>query len=357
MLIKFGKKADMYIIQGRDFEKKHKLMLEYKKWSEKALIPYNENNEYKCRICNCKKFDKFVDIYGFYYVQCEECESIILLNLPDVKTLYNSEESTMADVFLNDEYFISRTKNIGLPKAEFVLNSIENNNPHNNHNKNNQDRNLPNNQRKWCDIGCGVGEMLMALKKYLPPRYNIEGIGIESDPREIEFGRGKGLNIVNGFLDPDNPNMELLEIISNADIVSMFMVLEHMEYPNRIIDLLKITMKEGSFLIIEVPRHPSLASFVNLISPQFTYRHIIPPVHLQVFSEKAIKKLTKDTFEIIATWGFGQGYTDILTNSMLLGKTNNLDLYNDLMKISNEVQKIIDENGYSDDMIFVMKKK
>jgi SAM-dependent methyltransferase len=206
----------------------------------------------------------------------------------------------------------------------------------------------------WCDIGCGVGEVLMALKSFQQSEY--EAIGIESEPKALQFGREKGLNIVEGFLDPNNQMENLLNIISDADIVSMFNVLEHVEYPDRVIDIFKKYMKKGSFLVIEVPRHPSLASFSNLVFPQFTYRHIDPPVHLQIFSEKAIEMLIKDSFQTVGIWEFGQGYTDILTSMVLLNNKKEITLYQHLMDISNNVQKAIDESGFSDIMVVVMYK-
>lgn len=183
-----------------------------------------------------------------------------------------------------------------------------------------------------------------------------KGIGIESDPREIQFARSKGLEVIEGFFDPDYEVQAIQEIVSKADVVSMFNVLEHIEYPHKTIEILEKNMKTGSLLVLEVPRHPSMASFANLIYPQFTYRHITPPVHLQIFSEKSIEILTSDSFNLLATWGFGQGYTDILTNAVLLDRTKDTTLYQQLMDISNDVQKIIDENGYSDTMIFVLKR-
>jgi SAM-dependent methyltransferase len=248
-------------------------------------------------------------------------------------------------------FFINRTVDFDLPKLKFFFLLIGLVAP------------LPppppppsNKKKVWCDIGCGVGELLVAIESFQQNKNEYEAVGIESDPRALRFGRGRNLNIIEGFLDPDNPRGDLLEVISTSNIVSMFNVLEHIEHPNRVVDIFKKYMKAGSFLVIEVPRHPSLASFSNLISPQLTYRHIAPPVHLQIFSEKAMGMLVKDSFHIIGKWGFGQGFTDILTSMMFLGNKRDLSLYQQLMDISNDVQKVIDIEGYSDTMIFVMQK-
>jgi hypothetical protein len=195
---------------------------------------------------------------------------------------------------------------------------------------------------------------LLALKQKYGDRF--ESFGLEIDPAEINFGRSKGLRIIEKFIDPENIDDEIVEIIHKADILSMLNVLEHIEKPDEMISLYKQHMKKGAYLVIEVPRHPSLASFINLVSPDLTYRHLTPPVHLQVFSDKSIEMITGKEFEIVGTWGFGQGYTDLLTNAMLLENITEMELYQSLMDISNYIQKAIDEKGFSDQMIYILKK-
>lgn len=60
---------------------------------------------------------------------------------------------------------------------------------------------------------------------------------------------------------------------------------------------------------------------------------------------------------MVGTWGFGQGFTDILTGMMLLGNVYEIELYENLMDISNDIQRIIDEKGFSDQMIYVLEKE
>ena len=49
-------------------------------------------------------------------------------------------------------------------------------------------------------------------------------------------------------------------------------------------------------------------------------------------------------------------FFDILTESAINANLNNLELYNQLIDQSNPIQKVIDEVGFSDTMIFVCKK-
>lgn len=112
-----------------------------------------------------------------------------------------------------------------------------------------------------------------------------------------------------------------------------------------------------NILTFEVPRHPSLASFANLTCDHAVYRHIVSPVHLQIFSEKSLDNLLGNKFNIIGKWEFGQGYTDLLNNAMILSNKEENSLYMDLMNLNNKIQPIFDESGYADQMLIVAQKK
>ena len=185
----------------------------------------------------------------------------------------------------------------------------------------------------------------------------IKAVGIESDFREVEFARKVcGLDIIEGYVDSKNPNDKIINAIHEASIISFFNVLEHIPNPIDFINDIYQYSNENSILVFEVPRHPSLASFSNLVSHDAVYRHIVPPQHLQIFTEDGVDEILKNKYEVIGKWGFGQGFFDILTESAINANLENLDLYNQLIDQSNPIQKVIDEVGFSDTMIFVCKK-
>ncbi|MBK5262598.1 MAG: hypothetical protein JJE17_08520 [Peptostreptococcaceae bacterium] len=69
-----------------------------------------------------------------------------------------------------------------------------------------------------------------------------------------------------------------------------------------------------------------------------------------------MKKILGEDLPLIATWGFGQGFTDILNAAAITSKTYDSEILKQLRNISNEVQKAIDENGYSEAVIYVAVK-
>jgi 2-polyprenyl-3-methyl-5-hydroxy-6-metoxy-1,4-benzoquinol methylase len=337
VLRKYGKDVDMRFL-NRDICKIKQMIKNCAEFSYQNLVWFDDKHEYNCRICRNNKFVRFTNVRGYEYVQCTDCESIVLLNIPDAKKLYEKKGTPASAIYLDEEIFQRRVETIALPKIKFIFEAT-----------------AGKNNRVWCDVGCGTGELLAGLKQNYNGR--TEGIGIEIDPAEICFGRDKGLKIVQEFIDPDNTAEEIIDIVHNSDIVSMLNVLEHMERPAETISFYKLHMKSGSNLVIEVPRHPSIASFANLVCPELTYRHITPPIHFQIFSDKSIKEMAGEEFMLVGTWGFGQGFTDIITSMMLLGNISETGLYESIMDISNDVQKIIDEKGFSDQMIYIFEKK
>ena len=199
---------------------------------------------------------------------------------------------------------------------------------------------------------CGGGELLSLVKDM-----GIKAIGIESDFREVEFARDVcGLEIIEGYVDSKNPNEDIIKAVNDASVISFINVLEHISNPIDFINDIYQYSNDDSILVFEVPRHPSLASFSNLVSHDAVYRHMVPPQHLQIFTEDGVNEILKDKYEIIGRWGFGQGFFDILTECAINGNLDNLELYNQLIDESNSIQKVIDESGFSDTMIFVCKK-
>lgn len=336
MVEKYGKEIKMRKIRSFQSE-----ILDNEKGKEAAKVYYNppiDKEKSICRICKSHNTALyFKAYYNYLYYECKQCGALYLDNLPQITEMYRVDEISNTDTYLDDSHYEKRIQIIIAPKADFVIGIC-------------REKTLPINT--WLDIGSGGGHLLSYLKKL-----NIQGYGIESDVRQYEFSKNKGLNVINDFIDVDHDRSEINSLLSNVDVVSMFMVLEHMEHPGEIIDYLYKNMKNGAVLVIEVPRHPSVASFANLMNKDIIYRHISPPNHLQIFSEKSIELLFDNKFELLGKWGFGMGFADIINYLMISSGEQCNDLYDRIMSCSNDVEAIFDTAGLSDDMIFVAAKK
>ena len=281
--------------------------------------------------------DWFVSVWGTYhYYQCRRCGAIFLHNLPDVKKLYVSSHTANGTIYIDDSVYRQRVKMISEPKVKFVLEVC---------------KNYAKEVVQWLDIGCGGGEILTYLKGT-----GVKGIGIESDEDEVAFASSHELEVYNHYIDLAEEDQMTNDLIRSSDVVSCINVIEHIENPVEFVKYICDHMKTRGVFVFEVPRHPSMASFANQTCPDAAYRHIDPPIHLQIFSEDSLSYLLDERFEIIGKWEFGQGYTDLINNAMILSGLEESNLYIDLMNLSNRIQPIIDEAGFADQMLVVAQK-
>lgn len=336
MVTKYGKPVQMRQI-NRNLDGIKKMIDSAHQKSDECYVPPVEGSAPRCRICGSENAELFVSIWGkYHYYECEKCGSVFLYNLPDVKKLYTGHETATGTLYTNDAVFEQRVNMISAPKVHFVLDTCE-------------ESKIPVSQ--WLDIGCGGGEILRYLQTT-----NIRAIGIESDENEINWAIKKGLNVIKHYIDIEDDNAEINKLIRGSDVVSAFNVIEHIADPIPFVKYIIHNMKPGAVFAFEVPRHPSVASFGNMTCNYAVYRHMVSPIHLQIFSDKSLEHLLGDECEIIGKWDFGQGYTDLLNNAMLLSGRQECSLYVDLLNLGNKIQPIIDEVGFADQMLVVAQK-
>ncbi|EAK9985815.1 class I SAM-dependent methyltransferase [Campylobacter jejuni] len=268
-----------FIKNGKSFD--NKVVLRTPEWiSEQIENAKNKAkyfSKYKrkiikiCPMCDSDNHKDFVKIYNFTYKECQNCHNLFLADpIEDLMLLYTNDGSESSyECYLSDEIYNRRLKLIARPKVNFIHNIAK--------------RSCK--SKLWLDIGSGGGENLYAAKKL---GYDI--LGFESDEKAVNFSNDKlkGNKVKKGFLDINNCDENLLKAIKKASIITFFNVLEHLEYPKKTIHFFRRHMKKNSLLVIEVPRHPSLASYANFLAPDKVYRHCIAPFHLNIFSEKSI---------------------------------------------------------------------
>lgn len=287
-----------------------------------------------CPICDSDKGQILVSVYEYDYYECDECGHVYLNTLIDednVKELYIGTENKKLqhNVYLSEDLFDKRLEQIAAPKVQWVLDEIKTNG-------------------MWIDIGCGTGEILYSAKKI---GYDVRGI--DSDEKEIEFAKSKGLNVFCDYVTTENAN----DYISDGDVISLFNVLEHLENPKELIKNISDNIEAGTYVVIEVPRHPSISSLNNLIFSEFACRHIYPPDHMHVFTEESMEKMVKEAnLEPISMWNFGQDAYDSIITALASRNINSSKFTNRLLESVPILQKSIDESGLSDTMIIICKK-
>ena len=200
---------------------------------------------------------------------------------------------------------------------------------------------------KWVDIGSGAGEVVFAATDA-----GWDASGIESDQDECDFANSKGLKVTHEYLSEET----FTRFLQGAQVVSLFNVLEHIPDPRGFLSNIAGALNVG-FLIFEVPRHPSLSSLSSELFPAMACRHIYPPDHLHIFSERSANILLEGTgFDVAGKWYFGQDFFDLICSAGANQGLGTNSVWAEIARVAPKVQQVIDEEGLADTMIVVAYK-
>lgn len=292
----------------------------------------------RCPICKCKLSKLFVEIHGYPYDECQNCGHIYMKSQPTKDALFNfysgegEEKTIQGEIYVDNKIFEERVKQIALPKVQFCLDNIKV-------------------TGKWMDCGCGTGEVLEALNSF-----NIDCFGIETDIEEIEFALQKKLKVRRKNIYEIDKS-----VFEGVQVVSLINILEHLKDPLEILVKISRFMKNNSYLVLEVPRHPSLSSYNSLAFPDLSYRHLYAPDHLHIFTDRSVEIILNNAgFKPIAVWEFGQDFMDFICISSINNNLENNEFVEKIMdlfsKVFVDVQQSIDDENLSDTMFIIAEK-
>lgn len=150
----------------------------------------------------------------------------------------------------------------------------------------------------WMDVGAGNGELaLKALEKF--PASNGVAVDFHDRPLNLAHSNIRWINT-----DINNP---VLDKSNSFDLIFLITVLEHVMYPDLLVESLLLRLKPDGVLYITVPDFGSLASM--LLRDKWPY--FIPGEHLCIPSRKGIKKM----LEKICQMRFGAGNFEIIVKA------------------------------------------
>ena len=160
--------------------------------------------------------------------------------------------------------------------------------------------------KKYLDIGCGIGWSLTVAKEH-----GFDAYGIEPEVKAVKFANDKlGLNVVNNYFSSDLFEQE------SFDLIVMDQVLEHLPNPRYVLaDTFKL-LKPGGILFLGVPPVDWSRKIIS-VSLHFPSRvinrfrriswlgralrvldkydsFISPEGHINYFTAKSIKKLAEE---------------------------------------------------------------
>jgi SAM-dependent methyltransferase len=337
-MIKIGKPISKTLLM-RTFDWKRQVQSQNRIHSARMLKSDNHHSVFNCLLCGNKTIP-YVEVDSIVYEKCEDCihvQSSIRPSLDFIKTLYGSDRDDyssqdLAYVNLTQSILDARVEEIAIPKVEWIKNSIE--------------FELGD---LWLDIGSGTGDTLVAAGKF-----GFSVLGIEISPSELSLAEIRSIPSISMFYD----GTQEIAQMKKAKVISIFNVLEHTLFPLEFLLSISKQMSSGSFLVIEVPRLNGFSSIIQKSRPKNIYRHIFSPEHLNIFSDKSIDYcLKKLSMERVATWFFGSDAIEIFGHVINLVKPNLNNGLEDFAQEINLLQEQIDENGLSDVMLLIAKKK
>jgi SAM-dependent methyltransferase len=284
-----------------------------------------------CPACDGAHHSPFLVVYGFNYHECDSCGHLFVENPPapaEIASLYKGAP-VPAGVYDGDELFKRRVEQIARPKAEFCRATIQ-----------------P--EGHWFDVGCGTGELLSVVREagWIPR-------GCDADPAYVSFARRQGIDVIEGYVD------ELpAELAGSVRVISALNVLEHVPDPKRWLARLTGPLVSGAHLVLEVPRHPSISSFSNLLYPDLASRHIYPPDHLHIFSEASLEHvLDACGFKARALWVFGQDFQELIYSSAAHAGLAESAFLHRILDASGAIQAAIDSQNLCDVQLVIAQKR
>jgi len=296
MFKQYGKTSASLIVQKKSFFKDNKSHI--KKQKKIADVYIKQPLRIACKNCGTllgSEVDFIKDDIG--YKICKLCTH---LNgaYDDTDEFCNEvyaesdgqEEYAKNYVAGNINDFNYRVSSIYIPKAEFLYTALVNKheNPH---------------ELSYLDFGAGAGFFVDALRKV-----GLKNVsGSEVSKCQVEYGnKMMGVNILSEHEMDDTKNL-LAE--TDADIVSLIGVLEHLQNPRMALESIRSNSRI-KYIYISVPIF-SLTVFLEMISPNVYHRQLHGG-HTHLYTEKSLRYLAEEFgFDIVSEWWFGADVVDL----------------------------------------------
>jgi 2-polyprenyl-3-methyl-5-hydroxy-6-metoxy-1,4-benzoquinol methylase len=141
---------------------------------------------------------------------------------------------------------------------------------------------------RLLDVGCGSGNKLLLAKQL-----GWDVTGLEIDPNALMTATNQGLNVIEGSY------RDLAKFVNEFDCIICSHVLEHVYYPNDMLNLLSQSLKPGGTLLLSLPNSKSWvrdmfgANWRGLEAP----RHIAIPSQQFLIEHKLQQNFIVDCIE------------------------------------------------------------
>jgi len=333
---KFSKSSDAVISNKQSFFEKNEDHLNYVRQVNDLYL--KQPKRLLCKTCNSELQDAQLVIHGVPYTICQTCNHFNGLHEDTIEFanfVYNSSDgSSYAKNYKND--YLKRVSDIYLPKVSFLKEVLENDSCSQGY--------------SLMDMGCGGGHFVKACEQM-----GIKATGFDTNKQLIELG--------NSMLDSNeiifNDLGEINNLIetSDADILSLIGVLEHVMDPISVLD--SFSRNNSTYLYLQVPLFSLSALMESIHSDVFPRQ--LNAGHTHLYTENSINYLCDYfNFEIIGEWWFGTDMVDFFRHLYVkldVEQDTKRDLLNKLfMQSLDELQNVLDKKKVCSGVNMVIKK-
>ena len=286
-----------------------------------------------CYVCGSREHCPFGETYGVPYRQCATCSHVyaaVRLTPEDLTDYYRKtyfEGTADVDPGLVD----ARAHRVLEPKLQFVTAFVQTT------------------RRRWLDVGAGNGGVVACARDL-----NFDAFGLEPGSEARAFARK-----VFGFEMHDHTiEQELARSGPGSyDLVSFFMVLEHVTNPAAQVRAATELLAPGGLLVIEVPTADSVSAMADIAFPQQGLRQTVG-VHIMNYTQGSLRHLLdSNDLETEGMWFMGQDIFNLVVH-MALSTPSFLEsrLCSFLLDNNDALQKVVDEKEQSDEVVLVARK-
>lgn len=203
----------------------------------------------KCPICHSKEIVNADGLSG--YLTCKNCQVIWLARPPKIiyqADYYKAKTGLMSYTFSPIGAFFYWIRKLYVGKGKKTL---------------------------WIDVGAGAGEFIKTVNAK-------EKIGIEVSSAGRDLMKKQGIQAISPQLFDDKQNL-------NADVISLWHVLEHVRFPNQVLKVARANISKKGKMIIGVPNSDSWE--MKFFGKHWF--HLAPNHHIWHFNLNSLQALLK----------------------------------------------------------------
>ena len=320
--------------------------------SRLAELYIKQPRRLRCKNCNYMLGKADFTKRGVDYALCTECGHLNGCHEDTeefCQALYTADDGVSYGATYHESDRLAwsrRVDDIYLPKAEFLANALQS-----------LDRQV--HAMSFADFGAGSGFFVKALQSL-----GISSVkGYEVSRAQVRVGQAM-LQDKDALQEHDLNDSVKIASETQADVVSMVGVLEHLREPREVLAALR-NNENVEFIYFSVPLF-SPCVFIEMDHPNVFPRHLAG-AHTHLYTESSIRYFCKEfSLGPVAEWWFGSDVVDLYRNMLVnITSSSNAEkgsaragkLFTEMFKpVIDDMQKVLDIQRLSSEVHMLVQR-